>query len=127
MNFIDSIGKMKTVGELVADLLTSVVVMHHKHLTTTSYELHKALNIYYNDMPALIDGFAEVVIANGIAIPTPPSVKLTQEPVAILNGLMLQCKSVHALLETEKMYDVINTLEDIMTFISSIVYKLNLK
>jgi len=127
MAFIDTLVKTNPVGDLVAELLTSVAVIHHKHLITTSYELHKALEVYYTGIPELIDGFAEVVIANKITIPTPPSIKLSQEPIAILNGLMIQCKLVHTILESEKMFDATNALEDIMTFISSVLYKLNLK
>ena len=49
----------KTVGSVFGTLLQSSVEIHKKHLMTSKYNEHKALDTFYNDMPGLVDAFIE--------------------------------------------------------------------
>ncbi|AUE22704.1 hypothetical protein Ah1_00164 [Aeromonas phage Ah1] len=127
MSFKDFKGDTNSsVGELISKLLKSVAYVHHQHLTTTIYSRHKALQAYYEELPELIDSFAEYAIARGYA----QSFTATHAEVEVemlIDNFLQECTMVHEYLETKRHFDLVNALEDIMTFLTSIRYKLNLK
>jgi hypothetical protein len=47
------------IGKFISTLLASRDQAHIFHLQTRSYAAHKALNVYYDDIVNLIDGFVE--------------------------------------------------------------------
>ncbi|ADM80147.1 hypothetical protein phiAS5_ORF0304 [Aeromonas phage phiAS5] len=127
-SFTEFKGKEQTkaVGELISKLLKSVAYVHHQHLTTTIYSRHKALGEYYEGLPSLIDSFAESSIARGYD----QSFTATHAEVEVelmIDNFLQECTMVHEYLETKRHFDLVNALEDIMTFMTSIRYKLNLK
>lgn len=125
-NYSSTQSKSSSVGNLITKLLKSVPYVHHEHLTTTSYERHITLQQYYEGMPGVVDTLAEASIARGY----PQSFDAQFNLVSfeqLLNDAMSECNAVHKILEKDGMWDLTNALEDIMTFISSVQYKLRLK
>lgn len=127
MSFKDFKGDTNSsVGELISKLLKSVAYVHHQHLTTTSYSRHKALQSYYEELPELIDSFAECAIARGY-VQRFTATHAEVEVEMLIDNFLQECTMVHEYLETKRHFDLVNALEDIMTFLTSIRYKLNLK
>ena len=125
-DFSSATTKSAAIGNLITKLLKSVAYVHHEHLTTTSYERHITLQQYYEGMPGVVDTLAEASIARGY----PQSFAVQFNPSSfeqLLIDAMAECNSVHKILEKDEMWDLTNALEDIMTFISSVQYKLRLK
>lgn len=113
------------IGNLIAKLLKSVAYVHHQHLITTMYSRHMALLAYYEGLPDLVDIFAEASIARGY--PQSFVVKLNEADVEVMiDDLIKECTTVHDILDIKKHFDLTNPLEDIMTFLNSIRYKLRL-
>ncbi|ADQ52884.1 hypothetical protein AsFcp4_322 [Aeromonas phage AsFcp_4] len=115
-----------SVGDLICKLLKSVAYVHHNHLVTTVYSRHMALNEYYTSLPELVDAFAEASIARGYAQTFSVS-HAEVEVEMLIDNFLQECTMVHEYLETKRHFDLVNLLEDIMSFMSSIRYKLNLK
>lgn len=113
------------VGVIISKLLSSVSYTHRQHLTTNIYSRHKALQSYYEDIPALIDAFSEVAISRGFNIAEIQLIK-SQSVEIMIDEFLLDCDRVHNSLSAMKLYDMTNALEDIMTFLSGIKYKLAL-
>lgn len=115
------------VSVYIGALLRSVAVVHAMHLTTTSYARHKALDEYYNDMPELIDAFAESYLATektmnvildariGFGYTSAESLLMALKA----NGLQLHANGMCPSLT--------NPLEDVLTKINAILYKLKLQ
>lgn len=114
--------KETSISAYIESLLQSVAIVHAMHLTTLSYARHKALDEYYKDMPELIDAFAESYISQ-------EEVKL--EPRISFNhssaeDLLKSLKEVGLMLHKGMCPSLTNPLEDILTKIHSILYKLRL-
>lgn len=111
-----------TTAGFIGELLHSVAAVHSEHLMTTSYARHMALGDYYTGMPDLVDAFAEACISRG---------DMTINPVAVtyssVESLLTTLRNNGSVLHDNLSHpDLTNALEDIMTFISSILYKLRL-
>lgn len=114
--------KETSISAYIGSLLQSVAIVHSMHLTTLSYARHKALDEYYKDMPELIDAFAESYIA--------------QESVTLDPRIGFEFSSAETLLASLREIGLVlhkgmcpiltNPLEDILTKINSILYKLRL-
>lgn len=114
-----------SVGNLVGKLLSGVAYAHHQHLITTAHSRHITLKELYEGLPGVVDGFAEASIASQYSIPVPKS----QEYGSVeefLDSVMEDCSQVHYFLEESDEPELINPLEDIMTFLQSIRYKIRM-
>lgn len=128
MSFTDYTKKNnqdRSIGLLISKLLLSVAIVHKQHLTTNIYSRHKALQSYYEDLPALIDTFSEVAISRGFVIGD-LVLNNIQSVEIMIDEFLLDCDRVHNSLSLLRLYDMTNALEDIMTFLSGIKYKLAL-
>lgn len=104
----------------IGELIASVGIMHAFHLNTRVWSRHKALDEYYKDMPELIDVLAEAYLSNSSnQIESHISEKFLF-PEGLLTHLKESGLRIHPLLSPE----LTNPLEDVLTFISQIQYKL---
>ena len=111
------------VGALISKLLKSISFSHHQHLTTKIHSRHLALKEYYEGMPDVVDSFAECAIALGYSQEFgPESDQTTME--SLIDELREDCRSVHAILDEKGQFELTNPLEDIMTCLTSVKYKL---
>ena len=116
-------GSGTEVGDLISKLLKSVSFVHHQHLTTKIHSRHLALKEYYEGMPDVIDTFSECAIALGY--PQDFSLESSQTTVeGLISELIEDCRRVHALLDEKNQFELTNPLEDIMTCMTGVKYKL---
>lgn len=106
----------------IGNLLQSVSIVHAMHLNTKSYARHMALDEYYKGMPEVADAFAEAYIQHTEATITPLCTYPHTSAEELLNSLRDGGYAIHPTLKP----DLTNALEDVLTFISSILYKLRL-
>ena len=110
------------VSAYIGALLQSVAVVHSMHLTTTNYARHMALDEYYKDMPELIDAFAEAYIAEGDVVIKPTIGFEYDSAETLLSSL----KDAGLVIHGGLCPSLTNPLEDVLTKISAIQYKLRL-
>lgn len=108
------------VSKFIGSMIESVGAVHAMHLTTTLWARHKALDAYYKDMPELIDSFAESYIARHTVSLTPKIVF----PYTTAEDLLIKLREEGYAIHTGLSPDLSNPLEDILTLISSTLYKL---
>ncbi len=100
---------------------------HHWHLQCGNYAKHMELNEFYEDLPEYVDSFieglmqvrGELVITGSTYVFQPLTSVIT-----VLEDYKNQCLAVHKILESQEEYGSVNTLEDIISFVDSILYKL---
>ena len=121
--------KLTTVDRFVSTALQSVAYVQHKHLTTTSYALHIALNEYYKNAPEFIDIIAESYMGAGYALSDELEFKqpAQHEIEAHLKALKLLAQDAHRTLSNYEEHGIISNIENFIGFIDSILYKLRLK
>lgn len=119
---INKIANETPVPQFINSIIESIGIIHAMHLTTNSYARHKALDSYYKEMPDLIDIFAEAYIARNEVKLNP---KINFEYLHAGDLLQQLCDAgcnIHPALSP----DLSNPLEDILTLISTTLYKLKL-
>ncbi|MGL6228607.1 MAG: DUF5856 family protein [Culicoidibacterales bacterium] len=121
--------KLLTVDKFISAALQSVAYIHHKHLTTTSYTLHMALDEYYKNAPELIDAIAESYIGAGYVLSDELEFKQpAQHSIeAHLKSLKVFALNAHRTLSNYEEVGIISNIENFVGFVDSILYKLRLK
>ena len=127
---VTSNRKSETVDTLISTALQSVAFFHHRHLTTTDYELHKSLDEYYKNAPEHIDAITESYIGSGGVVSTElvfkqPTPNL--DSTTHLRNLKRIAIAANKSMISKDEYGVINNIEGFIAFIDSIIYKLRLK
>ena len=115
-------AKETSLSAYIGSLLQSVAIVHAMHLTTLSYARHKALDEYYKDMPELIDALAEAYIAQE-TVNLEPRISYNYSTA---EDLLISLKEVGLMIHKGLCPTLTNPLEDILTKINSILYKLRL-
>lgn len=100
---------------------------HHWHLQCMFYSKHMELDEFYKDLPEYVDSFIEGMMAERGPIFSTGSSYVFQpleEAIPILEEYIQHCNKIHEILESLEEYGSVNTLEDIISFVDSILYKL---
>lgn len=101
---------------------------HHWHLQAPTHTLHIELDELYKELPEFVDYFIENLMASrGPIIPSGDNqydFQSINSVIPILEQYLKQCKIIHGLLEKHQEFSSVNALEDIMSFVNSIVMKL---
>lgn len=100
---------------------------HHWHLQCGNYAKHMELNEFYEGLPEYVDSFIEglmqirgALVITGSSFVFQPLTSV----IAVLEDYKRQCLAVHKILDSQEEYGSVNTLEDIISFVDSILYKL---
>ena len=113
------------IGEFVGTLLHSATIAHFKHLQTTSYAQHKALQKYYESIVDAADTIAEAIQGcKGEIINSYPSMfgNTDAEPLEYLKSIR---EYVIANRDAISEYSNIqNEIDAVMTLLDSTIYKL---
>lgn len=100
---------------------------HHWHLQCRYYSKHMELDELYKDLPEYVDSFIEGLMADRGPIFSTGSAYIFQpieEAIPLLEEYIMHCSKIHEILESQDEFGSVNTLEDIMSFVESILYKL---
>lgn len=100
---------------------------HHWHLQCGNYAKHMELDELYKQLPEFVDSFIEGMMSTRGPISTTGASYVFQPLTSIIEVLQnykLQCTTVHGILESEDDFGSVNAIEDIISFIDSILYKL---
>ena len=65
LKFGDVVGKATMFDEFIGMCLMSSMLAHSAHFSTKSYEKHIAYEYFYDNMPGLVDVFAESYMGSG--------------------------------------------------------------
>ena len=113
-----------TIGELFGTLQQSVVTTWRKHLKTSKYSNHIALDEFYKEMPEKVDkliedwqGHFEQKVEDYKNVIEPGD-----DPIEYLKQLHDYVKDGYSLMDDES--ELESDLDDITSFIDSILYKL---
>lgn len=100
---------------------------HHWHLQCDNYAKHMELNELYEELPEHVDSFIEGLMESRGPIQVTGTTYVFQElefAIEVLSEFIEHCTKVHEILESIEEYGSVNNLEDIMSFVDSILYKL---
>ena len=100
---------------------------HHWHLQCKFYSKHIELDEFYKGLPEYVDSFIEGMMAERGPIFSTGSTYVFQpleEAIPLLEEYVQHCIKIHEILDGLGEYGSVNTLEDIMSFVESILYKL---
>jgi len=100
---------------------------HHWHLQCMYYSKHMELDEFYKGLPEYVDALIEGMMDDRGPIFSTGSSYVFQpleEAIPILEEYIQHCVKIHEILEELEEYGSVNTLEDIMSFVSTILYKL---
>lgn len=101
---------------------------HNWHLQSKHYTKHLQLDELYKELPEFIDAFIEGIMESRgpLVIGTGNNYQFTEISTCIttLEEYLNQCEAIHQMLESNEDYGSTNTLEDIMSFIDGVLYKL---
>ena len=114
-----------TAGEFVGTLLHSATIAHFKHLQTTSYAQHKALQKYYEEIVDAADTIAETLQGCDSEIITAYPPMFGNPPVEALEYL----KSIREYVmnvrdQVSESSNIQNEIDAVMTLLDSTIYKL---
>lgn len=113
------------IEEIFGTLQQSVVDSWRKHLTTSKYSAHKALQEFYDEMPDLVDKLIEDYIGiKGEKIERYDSlIKASElEVVDYFRKLRTICKTGRTMLGRET--ELESDMDEILSLIDSTIYKL---
>lgn len=99
----------------------------HWHLQCQFYSTHMEFDDFYKELPEFVDAFVEGLMATrGPIHPLGSNFTFVSldEAVSTLEQYRQHCDFVHKVLEEEEAYGSTNTLEDIMSHVDSVLYKL---
>lgn len=113
-----------TIEELFGSLQQSVVTTWRKHLKTSKYSGHMALDEYYKEMPELVDKLIEDWMGhNGQKIDNYKNILEPQDdPISYLKNLHKLVDDGRELMDSVPELDA--DLDDIASLIDSTLYKL---
>lgn len=100
---------------------------HHWHLQCKFYSKHIELDEFYKGLPEYVDAFIEGMMAERGPIFSTGSSYVFQpleEAIPLLEEYVQHCTKIHEILDGLGEFGSVNTLEDIMSFVESILYKL---
>jgi DNA-binding ferritin-like protein len=100
---------------------------HHWHLQCRNYSKHMELDELYKELPEYVDSFIEGMMAERGPIFSTGSSYVFQPieaAIPLLEEYVKHCTKIHEILESLDEFGSVNTLEDIMSFVESILYKL---
>jgi len=100
---------------------------HSYHLQCDNYAKHMELNELYEEFPEYADAFIEGLMSTrGPIVSTGASYTFQplESAVEVLESYRLQCIAMHEVLDKEEEFGSVNSLENIMSFIDGILYKL---
>jgi len=114
-----------TVGQLVNDLFKSRDLAHRSHLATDSFAVHKALEIYYNEVVELIDTFVETwqgTTGEKLHI----ELNIHDEPDDDASRLQKLAQNIHMFSEnlSSVFSHIKNILDEILHLIEQTIYRL---
>ncbi len=100
---------------------------HHWHLQCMYYSKHMELDEFYKELPEYVDSFIEGMMAERGPIFCTGSSYVFQpleEAIPLLEEYVQHCNKIHEILDSLEEYGSVNKLEDIISFVDSILYKL---
>lgn len=100
---------------------------HHWHLQCNFYSTHMEFDDFYKEMPEFVDAFVEGLMAERgpiSALSSSFTFLGLEKAVSTLEDYRAQCDFIHGILDEEGEYGSTNTLEDIMSHVDSVLYKL---
>ena len=110
------------IGELITLLFKTRDLAHSKHLSTTSYSEHIALNTLYENILELLDEFVEAYQGcHGLVEIKIEAIGSVDNMVDYLKQAKDQIKEYHS--KTEESF-LQNILDEILSLISRTIYKL---
>jgi len=121
----ESAMNQSIIGEFVGTLLHSATIVHFKHLQTTSYAQHKALQAYYENIVDAADTIAEALQGCESEIITGYPSMFGNTDASPLDYLKSIRDYVIANREAISEYSNIqNEIDTVMTLLDSTIYKL---
>ena len=130
MDFVDNEEGSDTEEAVLKFVENSIFLesqAHHWHLQCGNYAKHMELNEFYEGLPEYVDSFIEGLMQTRGALVITGSSYVFQplsSVIAVLEDYKRQCLAVHKILDSQEEYGSVNTLEDIISFVDSILYKL---
>ena len=114
-----------TVSQLVNDLFKSRDLAHVSHLATDSFAVHKALEIYYDEIVELIDTFVETwqgTTGEKLHV----ELNVHNEPGDDQSWLKLLSQNIHMFSEnlSSQFSHIKNILDEILHLIEQTLYRL---
>lgn len=100
---------------------------HHWHLQCGNYAKHMELDEFYKGFPEFVDTFIEGMMSSRGPIQSTGASYVFQplsSVIEVLQNYKQQCVAVHGVLEQEEDFGSVNAIEDIISFVDSILYKL---
>lgn len=132
MDFITKSEEDESYDQVLLTFIENSLILssiaHSWHLQSKHYTKHLQLDELYKELPEFVDAFVEGIMntRGALVIGTGNSYKFTEISTCIptLEEYVMQCKSVHEMLEEAEDYGSTNKLEDIMSFVEQTLYKL---
>lgn len=87
MQFNEFTKKSTAADELIALCVASSGCFHGFHFITKSYSHHKAYDHFYEEMPEVIDTFAEMYLGDDRIYTPPKSIPVYTDPKALLTDI----------------------------------------
>lgn len=100
---------------------------HHWHLQCNVYATHMELDDFYKELPEFVDAFIEGLMAErGPIYPTGNSYVFQplDAAIAILEEYLVHAQHIREYLDQSEQFGSVNTIEDIISFVDSVLYKL---
>ncbi|SOK58439.1 Phage protein [Yersinia phage fHe-Yen9-04] len=130
MDYVETTGEDTHEDVLIKFVENSLFLesqAHHWHLQCKYYSKHMELDEFYKDLPEFVDSFIEGMMAErGPIFSTGTSYVFQplEAAIPILEEYVQHCNKIHEILDSLNEIGSVNTLEDIISFINSILYKL---
>lgn len=132
MDFIGSTEEDTAYDEVLLTFIENSLFLesqaHNWHLQSKHYTKHLQLDELYKDLPEHVDSFIEGIMntRGALQVGTGHSYQFTpiEQCIPILEEYVEQCKYLHAMLDEAEDYGSVNNLEDIMSFVEGVLYKL---
>ena len=114
--------------KFVEDSLFLEAQAHNWHLQCKLYSKHMEFDELYKELPEKVDTFIEGLMSKyGALTPSESNTYMfssVQDSISTLELYVQDAKLIHRSLDQEEDYGSVNTLEDIISLIDSILYKL---
>lgn len=114
--------------EFVEDCIFLESLSHHWHLQCHLYSKHMELDELYKEIGEYVDSFVEGLMSTRGALQIGSGKQYTFLPleqcIPVLEQYVQAAKHIHQLLDAEDDYGSVNSIEDIISFLERILYKL---
>lgn len=114
--------------EFVEDCIFLESLSHHWHLQCHLYSKHMELDELYKDIGEYVDTFVEGLMNSRGALTLGAGKPYTFLPldqcIPVLEQYVQAAKHIHEILDSEEDYGSVNSIEDIISFLERILYKL---